>query len=168
MIELFATCDAMNYYSRRARRVLSDRRVGLHLLRMKAARIVHRPLGVVAVISPWNGPLILSINPTIQAVLAGNAVILKPSEVTPEAGRIAVELFEQAGFPEGLVQLLLGDGETGAALIEAGVDKVTFTGSVATGRKIGAACGRNLVQSAPSQAHESLPPISATRSDAGS
>ena len=145
MIELFATCDAMNYYSRRAKTVLADRRVGLHLLRMKSAKIVQRPLGVVAVISPWNGPLVLSINPTLQAVLAGNAVVLKPSEVTPEAGRITAEIFAEAGFPEDVVQVVLGDGETGAALIEAGVDKVTFTGSVATGRKIGEACGRNLV-----------------------
>jgi succinate-semialdehyde dehydrogenase/glutarate-semialdehyde dehydrogenase len=145
MIELFATCDAMNYYSKKAAGLLKDRKTGLHLLRMKSAKIVHRPLGVVAVISPWNGPLILSISPTLQALLAGNAVLLKPSEVTPDAGRIAGEIFEEAGFPPDLVQVLLGDGETGAALVEAGVDKVCFTGSVATGRKIGEACGRNLV-----------------------
>ena len=145
MIELFSTCDAMHFYSGRANALLRDRKVGLHLLRMKSAKVIYRPLGVVAVISPWNGPLILSINPTIQAVLAGNAVLLKPSEVTPDAGRITQEIFEAAGFPTDLVQVLLGDGETGSALVEAGVDKVTFTGSVATGRKIGAACGRNLV-----------------------
>jgi acyl-CoA reductase-like NAD-dependent aldehyde dehydrogenase len=145
MIEMFAACDAMNYYSRRAKSLLADRRVGLHLLRLKSAKVVHRPMGVVAVISPWNGPFILSINPTIQAVLAGNAVLLKPSEVTPEAGRITAEIFDEAGFPKDLVQVLLGDGETGAALIECGVDKVTFTGSVATGRKIGETCGRNLI-----------------------
>jgi len=144
MIELFAACDAMNYYSRRAKSVLADRRIGLHLLRLKSAKLVHRPMGVVAVISPWNGPFILSINPTIQAVLAGNAVLLKPSEVTPDAGRITGEIFKEAGFPEHLVQVLLGDAETGAALVESGVDKVTFTGSVATGRKIGELCGRNL------------------------
>ena len=145
MIELFAGCDAMHYYSGRAPSVLADRKVRLHLLRMKAAKIVYRPHGVVAVISPWNGPLILSLNPTVQAVLAGNAVLLKPSEGTPEAGRITEEIFQAAGFPDGLVQPLLGDGETGSALIESGVDKVTFTGSVATGRKIGEICGRNLV-----------------------
>ena len=145
MIELFATCDAMNYYGRRCKKVLADRKPGLHLLRAKKAKLVYRPYGVVAVISPWNGPLILSINPTVQAVLAGNAVIVKPSEVTPEAGRITAEVFEQAGFPEHLVQTVLGDGETGAALLDSGIDKVTFTGSVATGRKIGEACGRNLV-----------------------
>lgn len=145
MIELFATCDAMNFYGRRAASVLADRRVGMHLLKMKSAKVVYRPMGVVGVISPWNGPLVLSINPTIQAVLAGNAVVLKPSEYTPEAGRITQEIFRDAGFPKDLVQVVLGDGETGAALVRAGVDKLTFTGSVATGRKIGAAAGEQLI-----------------------
>lgn len=145
MIELFAVCDSMNYYSRRAAKVLRDRSVGLHLLRHKKAKLVARPLGVVVVISPWNGPFVLSMNPTIQAVLAGNAVIIKPSEVTPMAGLLAARLFADAGFPEGLVQVALGDGETGAALLGARVDKVSFTGSVATGRKVGEICGRNLV-----------------------
>ena len=145
LIEIFASCDVINFYSRRAEKILADQRVGLHLLRMKRGKVVYKPLGVVGVISPWNGPFILSMNPTIQAVLAGNAVILKPSEVTPEAGRLIEELFAEAGFPQHLVQTLLGDGETGAALIDGGIDKVTFTGSVATGRKIGEACGRNLI-----------------------
>jgi acyl-CoA reductase-like NAD-dependent aldehyde dehydrogenase len=145
MIELFAGCDAVNYYCRHAAKVLGDRGVGLHLLRMKKAKIIQRPLGVVGVISPWNGPFILSFNPTVQAILAGNAVVLKPSEVTPDAGRLVAELCEEAGLPRNLVQVVLGDGETGAALLEAGVDKITFTGSVATGRKIGEVCGRNLI-----------------------
>ncbi len=145
LIEIFASCDVINYYGRRVEKILKDRKVGMHLLRMKKAKVIYKPLGVVAVISPWNGPLILSLNPTVMAVLAGNAVVLKPSEVTPEAGRIVAELFAAADFPTDLVQTVLGDGETGAALIEGGVDKVTFTGSVATGRKIGEACGRNLV-----------------------
>ncbi len=145
MIEIYAACDSMNFYAGRAKKVLKDRSVTLHLMRHKKARLVTRPLGVVAVISPWNGPFILSINPTIQAVLAGNAVIVKPSEVTPVAGILVEELFRRAGFPESLVQVALGDGETGAALLEAGVQKVSFTGSVATGRKVGETCGRNLV-----------------------
>ncbi len=145
MIEIYAACDSMNFYSRNAAGVLADRTVGLHLMRHKKAKLVTRPMGVIGVISPWNGPFVLSINPTIQAVLAGNAVIIKPSEVTPTAGMLAVELFERAGFPPGLVQCALGDGETGAALLESGVDKISFTGSVATGRKVGEACGRNLV-----------------------
>jgi len=144
MIEIYAACDSMNYYSGRAPKVLRDRTVGLHLMRHKRAKLVTRPIGVVAVISPWNGPFVLSINPTIQAVLAGNAVVIKPSEVTPTAGILVEELFQRAGFPEHLVQVALGDGETGAALLESGVQKVSFTGSVRTGRKVGEVCGRNL------------------------
>lgn len=144
MIEVFAALDSMNYYARNAPRVLADRKVGLHLLRMKKAKVLFRPLGVVGVISPWNGPFILSLNPTVQALLAGNAVIVKPSEFTPFSGLLVEELFRDAGLPDGLVQVLTGDGETGAALVEAGLDKIAFTGSVRTGRKIGEVCGRNL------------------------
>ena len=144
-IEVFAACDSMNYYSRRAEKVLGDKRVGLHLLRLKKAKVVYRPLGVIGIITPWNGPFILSLNPTVQAVLAGNAVLIKPSEVTPLSAGLVEELFTDAGFPPGLVQVLHGDGETGQALIEAGVDKISFTGSVRTGRKVGEACGRNLI-----------------------
>lgn len=145
MMEVFAACDCMHFYGRRAHKVLQDRSVGLHLLRMKKAKVVARPLGVIGIITPWNGPFILSLNPTVQAVLGGNAVVIKPSEVTPYSAMLVQELFEAAGFPEGLVQVVLGDGETGAALVEAGVDKVSFTGSVRTGRRVGEACGRNLI-----------------------
>jgi acyl-CoA reductase-like NAD-dependent aldehyde dehydrogenase len=72
-------------------------------------------------------------------------VVLKPSEVTPFGGRLVADLFQEAGLPEGVFNLVEGDGETGAALVEAGVDKISFTGSVRTGRKVGEACGRNLV-----------------------
>jgi len=100
---------------------------------------------VIGVITPWNGPFVLSLNPTVQALMAGNAVVLKPSEVTPFSGKLVGELFREAGLPEGVLQVLQGDGETGAALVASGVDKISFTGSIATGRKIGEACGRNLI-----------------------
>jgi succinate-semialdehyde dehydrogenase/glutarate-semialdehyde dehydrogenase len=111
----------------------------------KRLRVVYRPLGVVGVISPWNGPFILSLNPTVQALLAGNAVLLKPSEVTPGSGALVGKLFEEAGLPEDVLTVLQGDGETGAALVESGVDKITFTGSVGTGRKVAVACAERLV-----------------------
>lgn len=145
VMEIFPACDALNYWSRAAPRLLRDRRVGLHLLRHKSARIHYRPMGVVGVITPWNGPFILSLNPTVQALLAGNAVVVKPSEVTPWSAKLVEELLTDAGLPAGLCRVLPGDGATGAALCEAGVDKISFTGSVTTGRKVGEACGRNLV-----------------------
>jgi acyl-CoA reductase-like NAD-dependent aldehyde dehydrogenase len=143
--ELVAACDALEFWAKRARRILAERSVPLHLMKTKKLRLVYKPLGVVGIITPWNFPFILALNPTAQALIAGNAVILKPSEVTPGAGRLVEELFRAAGLPEGLVSCATGDGETGAALVEAGVDKICFTGSVRTGRRVAEACGRQLV-----------------------
>ncbi len=143
--EILPACDALEFYAKRARRVLADRAVPLHLLKTKKLRLVYSPLGVVGIITPWNFPFLLALNPTAQALMAGNAVILKPSEVTPFSGRLVEELFQDAGLPEGVFTCLLGDGETGAALVEAGCDKISFTGSVRTGRKVAEACGRQLV-----------------------
>jgi succinate-semialdehyde dehydrogenase/glutarate-semialdehyde dehydrogenase len=145
MMEVFAGCDVLTYYAKNAERVLTDRRPSLHLLKTKKLLITYRPLGVVGIITPWNGPFILGLNPTCQALMAGNAVILKPSEVTPKSGELVGELFREAGLPEDLLQVVTGDGKVGAELVDSGVDKISFTGSVATGRKVGEACGRNLI-----------------------
>ena len=147
MMDIFAGCDSLSYWAKHAERILALERRPLHgMLRlMKTMCIVYRPLGVVGVISPWNGPFILGLNPSVQAMVAGNTVVLKPSEVTPASGQLVGELFEAAGLPEGVVQLVTGDGETGAALVEAGVDKIAFTGSVATGRKVAEGCARQLI-----------------------
>ena len=144
-VELLAACDALSYYARRARRILADRTVPVHLMKSKKLRIAHRPLGVVGIVTPWNFPFLLSLNPSAQALVAGNAVLLKPSEATPQSGQLVEELFRAAGLPEGLLQCLPGDGETGRALVEAGCDKISFTGSVATGRRVAEACGRQLI-----------------------
>jgi len=146
-MEVFAVGDALNFYAKNAERILQTEKRKLHgMLRfMKRLRIHYRPLGVVAVISPWNGPFVLAMNPCIQALVAGNAVILKPSEVTPFSALLAADILTEAGLPEGLFQVLTGDGETGAALCRAGVDKVSFTGSVATGRKVAVACAEQLI-----------------------
>jgi acyl-CoA reductase-like NAD-dependent aldehyde dehydrogenase len=147
MMEIFAGCDVLTYYAKRAGEMLATEKRRLHgVMRfMKQLRIVYRPLGVVGVISPWNGPFILSLNPTIQALMAGNAVLLKPSEVTPYSGKLVGDLFEAVDLPSGVLTVLPGDGETGAALVEAGVDKISFTGSVETGRSVGQACARQLI-----------------------
>lgn len=143
--ELVAACDALEFYAKRAKKLLADRTVPLHLMKSKKLRLVYKPLGVIGIVTPWNFPFILSLNPTIQALAAGNAVVLKPSEATPYSGRLVEDLFRAAGLPDGLVTCVLGDGETGAALVDAGVDKISFTGSVRTGRKVAEACGRQLI-----------------------
>ena len=142
--EILGSCDAMTYYAKRAARVLATRTVPLHLLKTKRLKVLYRPMGVVGIITPWNFPFLLSLNPTVQALMAGNTVVLKPSEVTPFSGQLVGELFKSAGLPEGVLQLLIGDGETGDALVNSAVDKICFTGSVRTGRKIAETCGRLL------------------------
>ena len=112
---------------------------------LKKVKLVYKPLGVVGLITPWNGPVALAVNPLVQALMAGNAVVHKPSEVTPFSALLVKSLTETAGFPADLYQVLQGDGQTGADLIEAGVDKISLTGSAATGRKVAAACGERLI-----------------------
>jgi succinate-semialdehyde dehydrogenase/glutarate-semialdehyde dehydrogenase len=142
--ELLSSCDALQFYAKRAKRILADRTIPLHLAKTKKLRIRHKPLGVVGIITPWNFPFILSMNPTAQALMAGNAVVLKPSEATPFAAGLLAEIFRDAGLPDGVFNLVHGDGSTGRALVESGVDKIAFTGSVETGRKVAEACGRLL------------------------
>jgi acyl-CoA reductase-like NAD-dependent aldehyde dehydrogenase len=144
VLELYPACDSLSYYARNAHKLLADERPSLHLLKNKRVVVSYLPLGVIAVITPWNGPFALAVNPSVQALMAGNAVILKPSEVTPRSAELVADLFARAGLPDGLFQVLQGDGQVGAALVEGGVDKVSFTGSVGAGRRIGEACGRNL------------------------
>lgn len=146
-IELVASYDFLNYWSGRAPKDLADEKRPLHgyLKPLKKLIVHYKPLGVVGVITPWNGPFALAMNSTVQALLAGNAVILKPSEVTPHSSAWAVKILQEAGVPEDVVQVLYGDGETGAALVRGGVNKIAFTGSVPTGKKIAAACAEQLV-----------------------
>ena len=146
-MEVFAPCDAISYYAKNAKRFLAPEKRRPHgLMRFgKKIRVVYKPLGVVGLITPWNGPVALAVTPTVQALMAGNAVVHKPSEVTPLSALLVKQLFEEAGLPGDLYQVVRGDGEAGAALVEAGVDKVSFTGSVTTGRKVGEACGRLLI-----------------------
>jgi len=146
-MEVYSPCDSIAYYAKNARKFLAPEKRRIHGVMgfAKKLRVVYKPLGVVGLITPWNGPVVLAVNPTVQALMAGNAVVHKPSEVTPLSALLLKSFFEEAGFPADLYQVVQGDGRTGAALVEAGVDKVSFTGSVATGRKVGEACGRQLI-----------------------
>jgi acyl-CoA reductase-like NAD-dependent aldehyde dehydrogenase len=116
-------------------------------MKAKSARLEFEPHGVVAIISPWNFPFAIPLAQIIPAVLAGNAVLLKPSELTPATGALIGELASRAKFPQNLLQILQGEGDLGAAIVEASPDKVIFTGSVATGQCIAATCGRKLIPS---------------------
>jgi acyl-CoA reductase-like NAD-dependent aldehyde dehydrogenase len=147
--EVLLAIDTADFISRRALRWLRRERIPHHNLAMKAKSgwLEFEPHGVIAIISPWNYPFAIPIVQMIQAIVTGNAVLLKPSDLTPWTGWLARELFRRAHFPSGLVQVLQGGGDVGGAIIEEGPDKVLFTGSVATGQRIAEACGRKLIPS---------------------
>jgi acyl-CoA reductase-like NAD-dependent aldehyde dehydrogenase len=111
-----------------------------------SAMTVRQPIGVVAAIAPWNNPLGLLSWKLMPALAAGNTVVVKPSEVTPVSTLRIVELALEAGFPDGVINVVTGDGEAGAALAEhPDIDKIGFTGSTATGRRIAESAGRRLI-----------------------
>lgn len=108
------------------------------------ARLSYHPLGVIGVITPWNAPVYLTLSGMAAALAAGNAVVVKPSELSPGSAIITIEAFRRANpdAPAGLTGWITGSGETGAALCAARVDKVAFTGSAPTGRRVMAAVHR--------------------------
>ena len=143
MTELMSVPLFLEYYGKEAPSILKREKVRTPIVFAgKASYIQHDPIGVIAIISPWNFPFQLAMIPVISALISGNAVVLKPSEVTPLTGQLMARLLDRIGLPEGVCQVILGDGSTGAALCEAEVDKIFFTGSVATGRKVMAAAAK--------------------------
>jgi succinate-semialdehyde dehydrogenase/glutarate-semialdehyde dehydrogenase len=144
-MEVMVVADLAAWFCKHAPTILAPRAIPLHLLKHRKSWIHYAPRGVVGVIAPWNFPFSIPMGETVMALLAGNGVVLKPSDVTPLIALKAKELYDACGLPKDLFQVVTGRGETGAALIDAGVDMVVFTGSVATGRKVAAACGERLI-----------------------
>ena len=146
-MEVFSSCDTLCYYAKHAERILRPVNRKAHGVMRFGKRVqwLYQPLGVVGIITPWNGPFVLALCQGCQALMAGNTVVAKGSEVTPRATKLVEEMFTEVGLPEGVFQVLQGDGQTGADLIDSDVDKISFTGSVATGKKVGAACGERLI-----------------------
>ena len=152
--EILLVLDTIEFVAKRAPGWLRPVRVRHHnfVMKAKSGWLEYDPYGVLAIISPWNYPFSIPMLEIVSGLAAGNAVVLKPSEMTPRSGQLIGELVRAAGFPEALLQVVQGGGELGAALIgsdAAGArpDKVFFTGSVETGRRIAEACGRALIPS---------------------
>ncbi len=145
LIEVFMTVDMLNYYCRKAPGWLARQPVqrGLATL-FKRTYIEHRPRGVVGIISPWNYPLNLALGPTLTALLAGNTVLLKPSEVTAATGKLMESLFSRVPELSPYVRVLHGAGATGAALVDIAPDYIFLTGSGPTAQKIQVAAAKNL------------------------
>jgi aldehyde dehydrogenase (NAD+) len=149
--ELLGLADACLFLERQAQRLLRPRRVPgsqRPLWLWGQADTVHRrPRGVVGIIGTWNYPLFLNGVQIVQALVAGNAVVWKPSEVAPASAEALAGLIRRAGFPGELVAILPATREAGPALVEADVDHVAFTGSAATGRLIARRLGERLISS---------------------
>src|SRR3954453_11085303 len=137
MAEVGYAAHAFGFWARKAPEYLADEKVHTSNPFVLGRKLVvrHRPVGVVGIIGPWNYPLTNSFGDAIPALAAGNAVVLKPSEVTPLTSLLMAECLQAAGAPEDVYLPVPGYGDTGAALIEH-VDMVMFTGSTATGRKV--------------------------------
>jgi acyl-CoA reductase-like NAD-dependent aldehyde dehydrogenase len=145
-MEIAPVLDLMQYFARNAAKILKPEKIniGLYAMLGRYSKIIYQPLGVVGIIPAWNYPFSIPAGETAMALLAGNTVILKPSELTPFTGVKIGEIFAKAGLPENVLQVLTGDGRTGAALVDAGVNKIMFTGSVGTGKKIAETAAKHL------------------------
>ncbi|MHB1071625.1 MAG: aldehyde dehydrogenase family protein [Gemmatimonadaceae bacterium] len=145
--EVMLVLDLCAFYMKAAPRELKPRTFRSASLAMFRKRITisQEPIGVLGVIAPWNYPLMLAAGHVLPALVAGNAVLLKPSELTPTTAVRMVELLHAAGIPHEVLHVLPGAGAAGAALVSSGVDKMFFTGSERTGRLVAAECGRRMI-----------------------
>lgn len=143
--EIFVVADVATYYAENAERLLAPKKIDMVRMKHRRSYVHYVPRGVVAVISPWNFPVVLTMSDVLTALIAGNAVVCKPSEVTPLIVQKCKEIWDAAGLPADLFQVVHGYGKVGADLIDAGVNKVVFTGGVSTGRRVAAMCGERLI-----------------------
>ena len=144
LTELVATAELIDHYAKHGEKLLAEEKVRPGTMVHKKAVRTFSPLGVVGVISPWNYPFTLTMTPVLSALFAGNTVVFKPSEVTPLVGLEIAKLFADAGSYSGIVSAVTGGGATGEALVKSGVDKICFTGSVRTGKRVMAAAAETL------------------------
>ncbi len=145
VLEIVLAIDHLAWATKHAPKVLGPRRVGAGMLMAnQAATVEYHPLGVVGVIGPWNYPVFTPMGSIIYALAAGNAVVFKPSEYAPGVGTWLADSFAEVCPDHPVLQVVTGLGETGAALCRAGVDKLAFTGSTRTGKKVMATCAETL------------------------
>jgi acyl-CoA reductase-like NAD-dependent aldehyde dehydrogenase len=145
MIEVTYTAGALSYWAKHAERLLADQTVPVSTLAVIGKKLVTRyePLGLVGIIGPWNYPMVNSFGDAIPALLAGNSVILKPSDVTPLTSLLLAEGLQRSGLPANVFQIATGRGATGGALVDE-ADMIMFTGSTATGKKVMARAAQTL------------------------
>lgn len=144
--EIAPVLDLMQYFAKNTEKMLrpEKRGIGMFGLMGRSSKIIYKPLGVVGIIPAWNFPFSIPLGEVVMSIMAGNTVVLKPSELTPLTGEKIGEIFENVGLPENVLQVVSGPGETGAALVDAAINKIMFTGSVTTGKKIAENAAKHL------------------------
>jgi len=146
MSDILPTLEFIRYYEKNTEKFLKPKKRDTPLsFQGGKSYITYQPLGVIGIISPWNFPLQLAMIPIITALAAGNTVVIKPSNETPTIGALIERIMIEAGLPQGVVQVVQGGREVGAALIEAKPNKIFFTGSVSTGKKIMEQASKHLI-----------------------
>ncbi|OLZ60202.1 aldehyde dehydrogenase family protein [Amycolatopsis keratiniphila] len=144
-LESVLAIEHIAWAGKHARKILGkQRRAAGLMMSNQAATVEYQPLGVVGVIGPWNYPVFTPLGSIAYALAAGNTVVFKPSEYTPGVGKWLVDAFNEVVPEWPVLQLITGFGETGASLVTGGVDKIAFTGSTGTGKKIMAAAAETL------------------------
>ncbi len=145
--EVLVVLDTLEYFARHAPRFLAPRAAPHHnpAMKLKRGRLEYEPYGVVGIIAPSNYPFSVPMGEVIPALVTGNTIVLKASEFTPQIGLAIRDLLIAGGLPPGVATVLLGDGQTGRALTSANIQKLVFTGSVATGKRIQAAAAERLL-----------------------
>jgi acyl-CoA reductase-like NAD-dependent aldehyde dehydrogenase len=144
--DILTIVDMLKHFEKHAQKILKAQKTPTPILFFgKKSYIEYKPRGVVLVISPWNFPFQLSLAPVLSALVAGNSVILKSSEVTPLVGKCIEALFKDIGFPNHVLQVAHGGKELGASLVQEKPDMIFFTGSVATGKKIQQEAAQHLI-----------------------
>jgi succinate-semialdehyde dehydrogenase/glutarate-semialdehyde dehydrogenase len=147
LTEVLVVLDAARFCIENAFAFLCEQPIphGNLAMKTKVGRILREPYGVIGIISPWNYPFSIPATESLSALVTGNAVVLKPSELTSLSALELASLLYEAGVPKGSFQIIAGDGSTGAALLNAEIDKLVFTGSVATGKRIAQAAAARLL-----------------------
>jgi succinate-semialdehyde dehydrogenase/glutarate-semialdehyde dehydrogenase len=145
--EILVVLDAINFLLNNVPAFLRPEEVphGSPVMKLKHGYLVREPYGVIGIISPWNYPFSIPSVQTIAALVTGNAVVIKPSEFTPFSTLEMQKLLYAAGLDRGLLQVVTGDGVAGAALANANIQKIVFTGSVATGQRVAQAAAARLL-----------------------
>lgn len=145
LLEILLSIEHLHWAANHAEKVLKRRKVRTGLLSTNQdARVAYQPMGVIGIIGPWNYPVFTPMGSIAYALAAGNAIVYKPSEYTPSVGAWIVDAINEAIPDQPVAQLITGAGVTGAALCRSGVDKIAFTGSGATGRKVLQTCAETL------------------------